>query len=358
MKLNKKIIAVVSAISLVTATAGNSPVPAGASGKPSVPGRLTVTEGKKKTIRVKGSFIKSKSFKSTDKKVAVVNKKGVITALSKGKCKIKVTVKYHKSKKAEKVLKKEFVTKITVKAKKKPKVTKKPEITKNPSAQVTEMPEVEITKKPAVTDVPANTELPLVTVSPENTKMPQVTPPAGTPSSATEVISSVAPEATATPQIYYPIYIPPVKHTSSPVPSVTPSVVPETTATPPVTPSALPETTATPLATPSALPGTTVTPVPTATSEAPAIVKNAADVEGLKKLIQQQRAVGATVSEDLDSEEYTWSEDGRLTGILWEEKNLQGELYCPVLNKLLNFDVNYNELTSLDVSGCLSLIHI
>ncbi len=93
MKLNKKIIAVVSAISLVTATAGNSPVPAGASGKPSVPGKLTVTEGKKKTIRVKGSFIKSKSFKSTDKKVAVVNKKGVITALSKGKCKIKVTVK-------------------------------------------------------------------------------------------------------------------------------------------------------------------------------------------------------------------------------------------------------------------------
>ena len=43
MRANKKIIAVVSAISLVTATAVNSPVPAGAAGKPSVPWKLTVT---------------------------------------------------------------------------------------------------------------------------------------------------------------------------------------------------------------------------------------------------------------------------------------------------------------------------
>ena len=170
MKLNRKLIAVMSAISLVTATAGNSPVPAGAAGKPSVTEKLTITEGKKKKVQVKGSFIKSKSFKSTDKKVAVVNKKGVVTALSKGKCKVKVTVKYRKSKKEEKVLKKKFVAKITVKAK------KNPEVSQTPSVQATEVPETmpmpEVTKEPTETDASVNTEVPTVIVTPE----PSVTP--------------------------------------------------------------------------------------------------------------------------------------------------------------------------------------
>ena len=58
---------------------------------------LNMTEGSKKTIKVKGKKIKKVTWKSTKKKVASVKKKkaasAVITAKKKGKTVIKATVK-------------------------------------------------------------------------------------------------------------------------------------------------------------------------------------------------------------------------------------------------------------------------
>ncbi len=229
MKLNRKVIATMLAVSMVTATAGSSAVTAEAASKPSVTKQLTITQGKKKTITVKGKFIKSKSFKSTNKSIAVVNKKGVVTAVSKGKCKVKVTVKYSKSKKAKKVLKKEFVTQITVKAKKKPEATKEPEVTQTPSVQATVAPETtpgtEATKDPS-----SNTE---VTAAPQSSTAPEVTP-AATPKATSAPTDT--PKATTNPGVttkpgtsqgYYPIPNVP-KNTSKP--TQTPTQAPDTPA--------------------------------------------------------------------------------------------------------------------------------
>lgn len=75
---------------------------------------LNMTEGSKKTIKVKGKKIKKVTWKSTKKKVASVKKKkaasAVITAKKKGKTVIKATVKMSG---AKKVLK----CKVTVNAK-------------------------------------------------------------------------------------------------------------------------------------------------------------------------------------------------------------------------------------------------
>ena len=52
--------------------------------------------------------------------------------------------------------------------------------------------------------------------------------------------------------------------------------------------------------------------------------KNKNDVSVIKRIIQEQRKKGATVSEDLDDWQYLW-ENGRLVWIKWNEKNLQGK---------------------------------
>ncbi len=63
--------------------------------------------------------------------------------------------------------------------------------------------------------------------------------------------------------------------------------------------------------------------------------KNKSDVSVIKRIIQEQRKKGATVSEDLDdTTEYTW-EKGRLVRIKWDARcNLQGELNVSDLTEL------------------------
>lgn len=104
------------------------------------------------------------------------------------------------------------------------------------------------------------------------------------------------------------------------------------------------------------LSATKTTPTPDTNQEA-AVSKNANDVAVLKKIIQEQKALGAVVSEDLDSTEYTWTEmetesgkELRLTGIDWSSKKLSGEISVVGLEQLKSFYVDKNELTSLDVS--------
>lgn len=133
MKIKK----LVTGLTVAALLLSHCSVTAQAATKLSATKSLTITVGKKKTIKVKGSNIKSKSFKSTNKKVATVSKKGVVTAKKAGSCKIKITVKYRKSKKSKKILKKVLTTKVTVKKKKSGTAVKN---TPKPSATPTPKP--------------------------------------------------------------------------------------------------------------------------------------------------------------------------------------------------------------------------
>lgn len=52
---------------------------------------ITLTVGKKATIKLNGVAVSKQSFKSSNKKIAKVSSKGVVTAVKKGTCKITVT---------------------------------------------------------------------------------------------------------------------------------------------------------------------------------------------------------------------------------------------------------------------------
>lgn len=68
--------------------------------EPTVQNRLLLTAGKSKSIKIEGKYIESKTFTSTNQKVASVSKKGKVTAKKAGTCKIRVRVKYRKTKSA------------------------------------------------------------------------------------------------------------------------------------------------------------------------------------------------------------------------------------------------------------------
>lgn len=156
--------------------------------KVSVTKSLTLKVGQSKSIKVKGSYIKSKKYKTSKKRIATVSKKGKVTAKKAGTCKITVTVKYKKSKKAKKYTTKKYTCKVTVTKKattvptKQPvtakptnnniKPTPTPIPTKEPVPVPTEQPD-----KPTATD-PVQTQNPTVTGDPAE----PTTEPTGSPS--------------------------------------------------------------------------------------------------------------------------------------------------------------------------------
>ena len=83
--------------------------------------------------------------------------------------------------------------------------------------------------------------------------------------------------------------------------------------------------------------------------------KHKKDVVNLRKIIKAQRKLGADVSTNLDSKEYTWSKHGRLTGIYWSGKGLKGTLSLEkkrssLFYRLKNLDVSNN--TKLEELYC------
>lgn len=93
-------------------------LPAGtmeAANKPKLKSKnLTITKGKSKTIKITGKYIRSKKFKSSKKAIATVSKKGKVKAKKVGTCKIKITVKYRKTKKAKKLSTKKLTCSVKV----------------------------------------------------------------------------------------------------------------------------------------------------------------------------------------------------------------------------------------------------
>lgn len=116
----KKMLGMVLAGSLVlgSITAGNAEISEAAQSVFLKSSQMDLHLSTKKTAKikvkkVKGVTLKKVTYKSKDKKVAVVSKSGKITAKSAGSTKIIVSVKF---KKKEKTLKKALTCKVTVKA--------------------------------------------------------------------------------------------------------------------------------------------------------------------------------------------------------------------------------------------------
>lgn len=82
--------------------------------------------------------------------------------------------------------------------------------------------------------------------------------------------------------------------------------------------------------------------------------KNEEDVVALTALIAEHQGRGAEVSEDLDSDCYTW-EDGRLTGIDWTFCDLSGELDVSAFMALKKLFCYENQLSHLEVSNNVNL---
>ena len=112
-----------------------------------------------------------------------------------------------------------------------------------------------------------------------------------------------------------------------------------------------PTPTSTPTPTPTPTPTSTPTPTPTANPT----VTLSADAQALKKIIEEQKKAGATVSEDLqDKDQYSWDE-GTLIGITWNKVGLTGKLDLGSFASLKSVSFNNNAITELDVTKCTKL---
>ena len=110
-------------------------------------------------------------------------------------------------------------------------------------------------------------------------------------------------------------------------------------------------TAAKPTATPTPTPTPTSIPTPTTNPT----VTLSADAQALKKIIEEQKKAGATVSEDLqDKDQYSW-DDGTLIGITWNKVGLTGKLDLGSFASLKSVSFNNNAITELDVTKCTKL---
>ncbi len=103
-----------------------------------------------------------------------------------------------------------------------------------------------------------------------------------------------------------------------------------------------------------------------ATSNSPA-EKNPGEVTVLRKLIAEQKALGATVNEDLNDWQYTWDKEGHLVSIDWEGYGLRGNINFGGFPYLAKLNCGWvgrfegyitNQLTGLDVSRNEKLIEL
>ena len=117
-------------------------------------------------------------------------------------------------------------------------------------------------------------------------------------------------------------------------------------------------TAAKPTATPTSIPTPTPTPTPTGTPTPTAnpTVTLSADAQALKKIIEEQKKAGATVSEDLqDKAQYSWDDEGTLISITWNKVGLTGKLDLGSFASLKSVSFNNNAITELDVTKCTKL---
>lgn len=163
MKTAKRVIASLITASMIFAECSIGGQLATAASTPTMAKSLNITAGRTKKIRVKGTNIISKKFKSSNTRIATVSKKGVVKAKKAGKCKIKVTVKYRRTKKAKKISKKVLSTVVKV---------KKAAVLPTPSIEPSSVPDAEQTMEPST--LPETTPALLPSDSAEPTQSPQI----------------------------------------------------------------------------------------------------------------------------------------------------------------------------------------
>lgn len=100
----------------------------------------------------------------------------------------------------------------------------------------------------------------------------------------------------------------------------------------------------------SAVPKKTESPIKTPMPDLSG--KNANDVAVLQKIITEQRALGATISEDLDSEQYSWNVEGRLIEINWGKPWID-DFYSEDYDK--NYGYGYLLTGNIDFQGLTEL---
>ncbi|MCR5797165.1 MAG: Ig-like domain-containing protein [Eubacterium sp.] len=158
--------------------------------------KLTITVGKKKTVKIKNKVKKAKyTFKSSKKKVATVNKKGVVKAKKAGTAKITVTeklngkkrklgkVKVTVKKKSKKVTNTAAPAKATAKASIVPTAAASAKASGVPSSAPSAVPSANVSSEaPSVAPTQVPSAVPSAAPSVEPSKEPVVTPDA-TPSS-------------------------------------------------------------------------------------------------------------------------------------------------------------------------------
>ncbi len=92
-------------------------------------------------------------------------------------------------------------------------------------------------------------------------------------------------------------------------------------------------------------------------SEEPAS-KDANDMYQLEEIIQEQKELGATVNENLDSEQYRWDAEGNLTGINWNNTGIQGEICFSEFLNLTSLSCANNQIEKLDISSNRNLEYL
>lgn len=93
-------------------------------------------------------------------------------------------------------------------------------------------------------------------------------------------------------------------------------------------------------------------------------VKNPDDVAAVTKIIQEQKALGALISEDLDNDQYAWTfyqdsdtghKEYRLTRINWHDHLLQGNISFSELPELYDINISNNRITGIDIRSNVKL---
>lgn len=80
-------------------------------------------------------------------------------------------------------------------------------------------------------------------------------------------------------------------------------------------------------------------------------MSNRNEVQILRKMIEEQNALGAKMPTDLENEHYVWNEEGLLTELHLEHRKLRGTLSVSGFACLELLNCSGNELDVLRVSG-------
>ena len=82
------------------------------------------------------------------------------------------------------------------------------------------------------------------------------------------------------------------------------------------------------------------------------------DKKLLKDLIVALNANGASIDTNIYNWDHEWDDNGNLTSVYWFGCDITGNIDLSIFKSLINIEVEYNDITSLNVSGLTSLTRL